>query len=430
MRCPRWIGGVLASCLPLVALGQAISNVVEDASLPARATTSASIAGLDNESSHAAANDWSWTGTASLAALAASGTRDLDDVHGRTGLAARGRLEGRRDRLRVMIEVGGGSHALGHEDADFVRQAHVDVAHGDWQWRIGRQIHAWGRADRINPTDNLGVRNPRALVTDIDEERKGVDGLSLKRALGPRWSLTLISVPKLPATTLPRAVTAALSQHDDNGPTHALRADYSGEGLDVSASVLEGEALLPAAQADAVLRQPRVRIWGADFSRPLGEVWGLRGEIADTRFIDAPPPGLRDQRFAVLGVERHFGGGWLGVGQWVHRRVRGPAVPADSPLAALNRVLWSQAEPSSDALYAGINRSAFEGDLSGDLGLLQSLDNRSRAWFAQAVYRFDDRWDLRGRWQHFSGPPQSQIGALRRDSLLMLELRAQLGLSP
>lgn len=430
MRRRVWIGGALASCLPLAALGQA-PDAAAESSASARETASATdAADVDADSAQSADSTWSWAGIGSLAAIAASGTRDLDDVHGRVGLAVRGRLEGRREGLRILVEVGGGSHALGHDDADFVRQAYVELPRGDWQWRVGRQIHAWGRADRINPTDNLGARNPRALVTDIDEERKGVDGLSLKRTLGPRWSLTLIGVPRLRATTLPRAVSAALPRQDDNGPTHALRADYSGEGLDGSASVLEGESLLPAAHSNAVLRQPRVRVWGADFSRPLGEVWGLRGEVADTHFIDPPPPGLRDQRFAVLGVERHFGAGWLGVAQWVHRRVRGPLDSGDTPLGALNRVLWAQLEPRSDALYFGINRSAFEGDLSGDFGLLQSLDNRSRAWFGQAVYRLDDRWELRGRWQHFSGPPQSQLGALQRDSLLMLELRAQLGLSP
>ncbi len=41
-----------------------------------------------------------------------------------------------------------------------MREAYVDYALDSWDFRVGRQIVAWGRADRVNPTDNL---TPRTL---------------------------------------------------------------------------------------------------------------------------------------------------------------------------------------------------------------------------------------------------------------------------
>ena len=39
-----------------------------------------------------------------------------------------------------------------------LREGYIETGTDSWTWRIGRQIIAWGRSDRVNPTDNLSPR--------------------------------------------------------------------------------------------------------------------------------------------------------------------------------------------------------------------------------------------------------------------------------
>jgi len=428
---------------------------VDDTALPETTLPEASepVAGAaDAQQADAAAEDSAgddavlptsprWTGTASVAAVAASGTRDLDDAGSRFGVAVRGRGEWRQSGWRALGEVAFGSDRLAYDAAPWLRQAWLSHASGPLEWRVGRQILSWGRADRLNPTDNLAPRNLRGLVADIDEDRMGLDSASVRLQLGERVNATVLHAPRMRATVLPdgiASIPAALGgrlianqvSHQD---TRALRIDYAGNALDASISIVDGPSMNPAF-VDALppgyaphAIQPGVRIVGADFSAALGDRWGLRGEFASTRFDGRTPAGLGDFRYAVLGVERHIEGGWLALAQWVHRRAERASAAPPTLAGTLNRAVWFQTEARSDALYLGINRAQFEGALSGNVGVLQTLDDRGRAWFANVAWRFDDRWNLLARWQHFSGPADTNLGALRRDSLVLLELRGTWG---
>ncbi|MFD0727094.1 hypothetical protein [Lysobacter brunescens] len=382
-----------------------------------------------------------WTGTASVAAVAASGTRDLDDAGTRFGLALRGRGEWRHSGWRALGEVAFGSDRLAYDAAPWLRQAWLSHASGRVEWRLGRQILSWGRADRLNPTDNLAPRNLRGLVADIDEDRMGLDSASVRLQLGERVNATFLHAPRMRATVLPDGIASIptlfggrrVADQVSDSNTQALRIDYAGNALDASISIVDGPSMNPAF-VDALppgfaphAIQPGVRIVGADFSAALGDRWGVRGEFASTTFDGRAPAGLGDFRYAVLGVERHIDGGWLALAQWVHRRAEREPVALPSLASALNRAVWFQTEARSDAVYLGLNRAQFEGALSGNVGVLQTLDDRGQAWFANVAWRIDDHWNLLARWQHFSGPVDTNLGALRRDSLLLLELRGTWG---
>ncbi len=405
--------------------------------------TSAAVAEVDevpgNSTPSLTGADMLWSGTASIGLLATNGTRDLDDSGSRWGAAGRVRTELKGNSWRAMLEATVGSDRLRYDDDAALRQAYVEYTRGRFQINIGRQIVAWGRADRLNPTDNLSPRDLPALVSRIDEDRIGIDALAVKFQLSEQWSLGFTHVPKLRASVLPRAIAEVpelfgghvVSNEKADAATNALRLDFAGNRLDGSISFLRGAATSPALLDIGVLdaRQPQLAVIGADFSVALNDRWGLRGEFADTRFKHTQPVGLADFRYAVLGIERHFDGGWLGLVQWVHRdadHAQAPT-PQSALVSALNRAIWFQTDTDSDALYIGLNRAPFEGDLSGDLGVLQTFDDRGRAWFANLEYRVADRWTLLGRWQHFNGQRLSNLGGLRKDSLLLLELRGTWG---
>ncbi len=51
-------------------------------------------------------------------------------------------------------------------------EAYLDRRQGVWDWRLGKQIVSWGRADAINPTDNLNPQDYREIVTIDHDDRK------------------------------------------------------------------------------------------------------------------------------------------------------------------------------------------------------------------------------------------------------------------
>jgi hypothetical protein len=54
-----------------------------------------------------------------------------------------------------------------------LREAFVTVTSGPLEVRAGRQIIAWGRADGINPTDNLTGQDLTLLAPDDSDRRLG-----------------------------------------------------------------------------------------------------------------------------------------------------------------------------------------------------------------------------------------------------------------
>ena len=54
-----------------------------------------------------------------------------------------------------------------------LREAYVTTYKGSFDFRIGHQIVVWGRADGINPTDNISPKNMVVRSPDADDKREG-----------------------------------------------------------------------------------------------------------------------------------------------------------------------------------------------------------------------------------------------------------------
>ena len=61
----------------------------------------------------------------------------------------------------------------------------VRLAAGNLEIKAGRQIVVWGRADRLNPTDNISSRDYTLLVASDDEQRRGAAMVQTRLGLGP-----------------------------------------------------------------------------------------------------------------------------------------------------------------------------------------------------------------------------------------------------
>lgn len=51
------------------------------------------------------------------------------------------------------------------------REAYLEKSVGDFDFRAGRQIIVWGRADKVNPTDQWTSKNYTLLATDDEDQR-------------------------------------------------------------------------------------------------------------------------------------------------------------------------------------------------------------------------------------------------------------------
>ena len=61
------------------------------------------------------------------------------------------------------------AHPWQAESRGELREAYLRDTLGDFDIRFGRQIVAWGRADRINPTDNLSARDLTRMFVEDDD---------------------------------------------------------------------------------------------------------------------------------------------------------------------------------------------------------------------------------------------------------------------
>jgi hypothetical protein len=215
-----------------------------------------------------------------------------------------------------------------------VREAYVNTYIGPIDLRLGKQIIVWGRADMLNPTNNLTPADFRARSPIEDDRRLGNMGARLFLRLPPIrlegvW-LPGYTPTVLPALSLPKYVSfgdPTFPRSELNAGLGAVRAHLELASFEMSFSYLNGYAPLPGITLTNLLIQSddpalgqrpsvvlsrtayRQQVVGFDFSTALGTLLALRGEAAYRRPYDyqdrsyAPHPDLQ----YVLGADHTFG---------------------------------------------------------------------------------------------------------------------------
>src|SRR5262245_22556421 len=145
-----------------------------------------------------------------------------------------------RSLLRGPLERGNSSTV--------VREAFINLKLGKLDVRAGRQIIAWGRADGLNPTDNLTGEDLTLMATEDDDRRLGATAVRASYYAGD-VSLTGIWLPeftphRFPLPTAPGLVYNAQVDHWP-GKTWAVRAEQTGRAVDWAVSYYQGPDLLP-----------------------------------------------------------------------------------------------------------------------------------------------------------------------------------------
>lgn len=325
-----------------------------------------------------------------------------------------------------------------------VREAYVATAIGNWDLALGRQLIVWGKADAVNPTDVLSVRD-FTLLTPMDEDQKsGVGALRATYNLDD-LRLSMIALPEFRSSTLPIPPTPGVRfearSPDDAWRQFAVRAERSAGNLDWSVSAFDGYERSPDLRFDGVdaqgvrvaLAHTRIRMLGADMATTIGR-FGVRGEAALVRTDDPQgrDPFIRNPYlFLVAGADRTFLDNLNVNVQVLYRRIRAfedplAVAPPLQSLALSQALASNQRDPEQFGATFRILDKWSNDTIEAELGGI--------VWFARGDwllrprlrYAVNDRLKLSIGGDLYRGPADSFLGSLRQLSSAFVEAQYNL----
>jgi hypothetical protein len=323
-------------------------------------------------------------------------------------------------------------------------EAYAGWQAGSLDLRLGQQIMAWGRADGLNPTDNLAPRNLRTRLPFDDDQRFGTLAARAAWALQAGTDLTLVYTPwftpsRVALPSLPNPVHEQRPQRSAANSVWAAKLDRSDAGLDASLSLYHGPSLLPELRLLGVdergphlqTRYDRVTVFGADMARTFGRT-ALRTEAAWLRpraADDGAPAVKKAQLYAVLGAERLLASGVNVNLQWWGRRVAGwtdplaTGTPAQAQVAQQNAIGDGQQARFSQGLTLRLNAKWLGDTLEADLLWVGNLTQHDQFARPALHYAWSDSTRLSAGGVLYRGPAASLFGRKRADSRAFVELR-------
>jgi hypothetical protein len=251
-----------------------------------------------------------------------------------------------------------------------LREAYVNAYLGPVDLRLGKQIIVWGRADLLNPTNNLTPNDLRIRSPIEDDRRVGNVGARAFVRLAPvRFEAVWLPsyVPsELPPVSLPQYVTFGAPKYPSPSLgtwTEAGRLHLELPSFEMSVSYLYGYAPLPGLTLGQIIFDkytPSVliartaykhQVVGFDFSTAVGDIVGIRGEAAyrrpfDYRRLDSVP---RPDLQCALGLDHNFGSvmvivQYLGRYAFDWEKQTGPVMDLDPDTLKIDRYTTSPAD--------------------------------------------------------------------------------------
>lgn len=333
-----------------------------------------------------------------------------------------------------------------HGDADLdlhLREGYLDLSAGPVDLRIGRQIIVWGRADRINPTDNLTPHDFTLLVPDDDDQRLGtlavkgtyfIDQISMTALWLPRFE-----PDRVPLRRPPSPLFFSERQPDGGYRQGAFKVEQTGGALDWSVSYFHGFDPFPDIAIDfspfpainLALEHHPIDVIGADAAAAVGR-FGLRAEVAYTFTEDrrGDDPEIKNPfLFLVVGGDRTFLESLnINVQYILHvvSRYRNPEEipdPLRREVAAQQAVITNQIDRVQQGVSLRISDQWFNQTLEGELVGIVFFPRHDYALRPRVTYAFSDRWKGVIGADLFRGEERSFFGYLKENSTVYAELR-------
>ncbi len=343
----------------------------------------------------------------------------------------------------------------GYEFNDYLsevnlREAYVSAYVGPFDFMIGHQIVAWGRADGINPTDNITPKNMLARSPDEDDRREANFLLRTFFNAHP-VRIELIWVPLfrssvVPTNLIPFPPGIILGDPDypdarlKNGAV-AAKLNLELASFDCSLSYFNGFNPFSGVNAEfslegmtIFLKPYRLHVFGADFSTTLAG-FGLRGEMAykdpqeSYSFSFIPHPELH----YVIGLDKEFSGNLSVILQYIGKHVLDysplalPPVPSQIPayeLERINRIISSQQYETSHSLSCRLGWNLLHETLNLEIVGLANITTEEFLFRPKMAYDITDALTFTLGGELYSGPNDTLFDFIEDHlSSLFAELR-------
>lgn len=339
-----------------------------------------------------------------------------------------------------------------------LREAFVNAYMGPFDFRIGHQIVVWGRADGVNPTDNITPKNMLARSPDEDDRREGnflirsytnLHPLRLEAIWVPSFRSSVVPTNLIPFPLGIRLIDPEYPDARLKNSAFAVRLNFEWPSFDGSLSYFNGHNPFPgiAAQFPDILtsspslhiflKSYRMHVFGADFQTTVPASFALRGEIAYRKAhgdyeaeAHIPHPDLH----YVLGIDKEFSGNFSLILQYIGRYVldfadlNQPMNPIERQryeLELKNRLISSQQYGLSHSLFCRAEQRLLHETLKIELLGLLNITSEEFLLRPKLTYDLADAFTFILGGEFFSGPEDTLFGTI--DSALnslFIELKA------
>lgn len=321
-----------------------------------------------------------------------------------------------------------------------LREGYVNFSSGAADFRIGKQIIVWGRADQLNPTDNLSPRDYTMFTAENDDQRQGTSAVKTTYNF-TSVAATVIWLPRFRPNTVPIPPVAgtAFSESIPTGDQFALKLDQSGTAADWSLSYFDGFDLNPDLAIQSVLpnalnlslQHHRIRVLGADGATVVGR-YGLRAEAAYT-WTENPTgidPFVKKPFFyGVVGADRTFFD-YLNINaQYFVRQINSFSDPntITDPLtrgvAIQQSIISNQQVRFQQGMSLRVGNKWLNETLEAEFAAVYSFTLRDYLLRPKLSYAFDDHWKGTLGANLYRGDPNTFFGMLHYLSTVYGELR-------
>jgi len=336
-----------------------------------------------------------------------------------------------------------------------LREGYVNGYFGPFDIRAGHQIVVWGRADGLNPTDNITPKNMLARSPDEDDKRNAnfvlrshlnLNPVRIEAVWVPVFAMSVVPMGLIPLPLGIEMDDPLLPDMDFRNSTYALKAELLLPSFDASISYFNGYNPFPGIDAttpvfdgspltiSAYPRAYRMQVWGAYFSTTLG-TFGFRSEAAYKRpFGDIqanaylPNPDLQ----LILGLDTQKGDFSL-ILQYLGRYVFdfGELLLGETPesfvlfeLGTRNRLLSGQQNEFSHGLSARPALSLFHETMTLELLGLYYFTTEELMLRPKVTWDIADAWTVTAGAEVYYGSDGTLYGLVDRTlSSLFCELR-------
>ena len=303
-----------------------------------------------------------------------------------------------------------------------VREAYLETRSGAFDIRVGKQIIAWGRTDRLNPTDNLTPRDSTLMAADIDEDRFGSMASKVSWNMDAYTSLTGVWLPEFQPNRI--FLRSGFSESIPNSNRQwAVKLDQSGKDIDWSLSYFDGYDLNGDLSASRVLQHYRTKVIGVDAATTRGAYrFAVESAYTQTEDTGGTNEFIKNPfLYTVVGVERDFGNNTSGIVQFFNRTVSNYSQPSSA--ARLHAILSNQLDRTQNGVSIRIAKKWWNETLETELAGASLLDRNGYSVRPRMTYLWSDQVKILSGYEYYQGSSDTLYGLLHKNSLFFIEMR-------